>query len=42
MKRRTAGVAALLTVMAAAALLAFILYQTPAMRFSLDGFKLCG
>jgi hypothetical protein len=42
MKWNRAGAALLLTLLATLALLAFTVYQTPAMRFLLDGFKLCG
>ncbi len=41
MKRHTARMALLLTVLAAVLILAFTIYQAPAMRFLLDGFKLC-
>jgi len=41
MKWHAARVALLLVVLATVLLLAFTLYQTPAMRFLLDGFKLC-
>lgn len=41
MKWQTARVALLLMVLATVLLLAFTVYQTPAMRFLLDGFKLC-
>lgn len=41
MKSRKAGALLLLTVLATVLLLAFVFYQTPAMRFLLNGFKLC-
>ena len=42
MKWHTAGAGLLLMVLATVALLAFTLYQTPAMEIFLDGFRLCG
>ena len=42
MKWHTAGAGLLLMLLASVALLAFTLYQTPAMRYLLDGFRLCG
>lgn len=42
MKWHTAGAGLLLMVLATVALLTFTLYQTPAMQYLLDGFRLCG
>lgn len=41
MKWHAARMALLLIVLTTVLLLAFIVYQTPAMRFLLDGFRLC-
>ncbi len=41
MKWQTARLALLLMVLATVLLLAFTIYQTPAMRYFLDGFRLC-
>lgn len=42
MKWHTARAVLLAVVLATVLLLAFTVYQTPAMQFFLDGFRLCG